>query len=384
MKSKHLLSMLLVICMVFSILSPAVNATTAGADSVATGQTAQSAETSATPAEEIESVTPKTLKTDPLEPANSKAEGGAWIAAPLEKNSSPSLQQTAAPACVEELRKAAEELEPSEWVTAFVVMEDAALADTHTSICQVSSLTEKQMLQKQDAVIASIEDHVLGGEELEVRYQFTYLTNAFSIKTEFRNLEEIAALDGVKSVFLAPVYQPVETGAGDVTPLATSSGQMVGVPSVWAEELGYTGTGMKIAVIDTGLDMDHKSFAAAPEVNDSSMTAGDIAAVLGDLNAYSRMNGKVTADDLYYSAKMPFAFNYSDSNLVTDHARDNQGDHGTHVAGIAAANANVEGTDVVGMAPDAQIIVMKVFGATRAGRLRRYCCRIGRCHDSGL
>lgn len=117
------------------------------------------------------------------------------------------------------------------------------------------------MLQKQDAVIASIEDHVLGGEELEVRYQFTYLTNAFSIKTEFRNLEEIAALDGVKSVFLAPVYQPVETGAGDVTPLATSSGQMVGVPSVWAKELGYTGTGMKIAVIDTGLDMDHKSFA---------------------------------------------------------------------------------------------------------------------------
>lgn len=62
---------------------------------------------------------------------------------------------------MEELRKAAEELEPSEWVTAFVVMEDAALADTHTSICQVSSLTEKQMLQKQDAVIASIEDHVL-------------------------------------------------------------------------------------------------------------------------------------------------------------------------------------------------------------------------------
>ena len=56
MKSKHLVSMPLVICMGFSILSPAVNATTAGADSVATGQTAQSAETSATPAEEIDDV----------------------------------------------------------------------------------------------------------------------------------------------------------------------------------------------------------------------------------------------------------------------------------------------------------------------------------------
>ena len=52
---------------------------------------------------------------------------------------------------------------------------------------------------------------------------------------------------------------------------------------------------------------------------------------------------------------------------MTDHSRDSQGDHGTHVAGIAAANANVEGTEVVGMAPDAQVIVMKVFGATRAG-----------------
>ena len=367
MKNKHLLSMLLVLCMVFSILSPAVHATTVGPDSVTTTQVTPSAESPATMAEETEPVVPKTLKTNPLEPVASKVEGGAWVATALEKDASPSLHQTVAPGCIEELRKAAEEFDPGERVTAFVVMEDAALADAYASIHQVSPAAEKRMLQKQDAVIASIEDCVLEGEELAVRYQFTYLTNAFSIDTEFQNLEEIAALDGVKSVFLAPVYQPVETGTSDVRPLTASSGQMVGVPAVWAEELGYTGTGMKIAVIDTGLDMDHKSFAAAPEANDNSMTTADIAAVLGDLNAYRRMNGKLTAEELYYSPKTPFAFNYSDSNLVTDHSRDSQGDHGTHVAGIAAANANVEGTEVVGMAPDAQVIVMKVFGATRAG-----------------
>ena len=43
------------------------------------------------------------------------------------------------------------------------------------------------------------------------------------------------------------------------------------------------------------------------------------------------------------------------------HDNDYAGDHGTHVAGIAALNAT-EGTDVVGVAPDAQILVMKVFG----------------------
>ena len=30
--------------------------------------------------------------------------------------------------------------------------------------------------------------------------------------------------------------------------------------------------------------------------------------------------------------------------------------HGTHVAGISAANDNVEGTSVVGMAPEAQLV----------------------------
>ena len=45
--------------------------------------------------------------------------------------------------------------------------------------------------------------------------------------------------------------------------------------------------------------------------------------------------------------------------MGVDHS-DGIGDHGTHVAGISAAN-DVEGSGVVGMAPDAQIVVMKVF-----------------------
>ncbi|MFR8333235.1 MAG: S8 family serine peptidase [Oscillospiraceae bacterium] len=168
-------------------------------------------------------------------------------------------------------------------------------------------------------------------------------------------------------MFLAPVYQPVETGTSDVRPLTASSGQMVGVPLSGPRSWATPGTGMKIAVIDTGLIWTTSPLPLPRRPDDNSMTTADIAAVLGDLNAYRRMNGKLTAEELYYSPKTPFAFNYSDSNLVTDHSRDSQGDHGTHVAGIAAANANVEGTEVVGMAPDAQVIVMKVFGATRAG-----------------
>lgn len=56
------------------------------------------------------------------------------------------------------------------------------------------------------------------------------------------------------------------------------------------------------------------------------------------------------------------------------HDKDSQGDHGSHVASIAAANAYIPQGDgsfssalesvlMQGVAPDAQILTMKVFGA---------------------
>lgn len=51
-------------------------------------------------------------------------------------------------------------------------------------------------------------------------------------------------------------------------------------------------SGRKTVVVtgaSKGLDLDHPSFAAAPETNGSSMTAEDIDSVLTELNAYRRM-----------------------------------------------------------------------------------------------
>ena len=365
MRSKRLLTLLLVLCMVVSTLAPAAHA--ANWTQGGPVQSQDAAPTNPAAAEKAPAGA-LNLRDNPLtkEDAEENSEAkGQWNATRLE-DSPASLTLTDTPACIEELRRAAEVIAADEVVSAFVVMEQAPLAELHSSIVRVPARDEQQLLSAQNVLIDKIQKDVLEGEKLTVRYQFTYLTNAFSIETEFANLEQIASMPGVKSVFVMPVYHPAEVLPGTVTPSATASGEMVGVPSIWAD-LGYTGTGMKIAVLDTGLDLDHPSFAAAPVADTNSLTVEDIADVLEDLNAYKRMKGNVTAEDLYNTEKVPFVFNYSDSNLVGDHSQDNQGDHGTHVAGIAAANAKVEGTEVVGMAPDAQIIVMKVFGATRAG-----------------
>ena len=80
----------------------------------------------------------------------------------------------------------------------------------------------------------------------------------------------------------------------------------------------------------------------------------------------------LSSHDLYINAKAPYGFNYVDCDLDVTHDNDDQGENGSHVAGIAAANRfirkNGEYVDalsevfVAGTAPDAQILVMKVFG----------------------
>ena len=68
------------------------------------------------------------------------------------------------------------------------------------------------------------------------------------------------------------------------------------------------------------------------------MTAADLTdTVLEQLNASKKMPG-VTADQLYVNAKIPYGFNYVDDDLDITHANDKQGDHGSHVTGIAAGN----------------------------------------------
>ncbi len=372
MRSKRVLTMLLAVIMVLSVLSPAAMAV--GVNRSAAFAPSKSVDAATNPASSLEvgrqesAAQPQSNGLPTLRDESDKlnvsledaqASNGNWTATAADKDLE--LAQLIGSETFQELKEAAQVFEPMDTVHAFVVMEDAPLSERFSSINRVPLSDEEVLLTAQNRVISQIETQVLGGAELKVRYQFTYLTNSFTIETAFENLSAIALLDNVKSVFIMPVYDPVTTVENDsIAPLTYSSGEMTNVHQVW-EELGYTGQGMKIAIIDTGLDLDHPSFAADPKLGEASLTVEDIDAVLEQLNAYD-LRSSIKGSTLYRSAKVPFAFNYVDENLTADHSADDQGDHGTHVAGISAANA-LEGTDVVGMAPDAQIIVMKVFGA---------------------
>ncbi|MBO7364444.1 MAG: S8 family serine peptidase, partial [Lachnospiraceae bacterium] len=233
-----------------------------------------------------------------------------------------------------------------------------------------ASAYRASLKKQQDTVQARIESSL--GHTLDVKWNLTLLTNAISAEITYAEIVKIGALPGVRSVEPEMRYEaPAPVSAEPAT--ANTSGDMTGASAAWAA--GYTGAGSRIAVIDTGIDVQHQSFNEAAflhaieEVRGqgktvSLMTSADIAAVRANLNG----NGT------YKNAKIPFAYNYVDENTSNlGHEIDEEGNHGSHVAGIAAANRYIQNgsayTDAaasvgaVGMAPDAQLVLMKVFGS---------------------
>ncbi len=264
-----------------------------------------------------------------------------------------------------------------------IVLEDAStLEEGFTSdqvaACNAGAMDYRASLEeKQVEMEDAISEQVLHGDALDVVWNLTLAANMISANVTYGQIAQIAALPGVKEVLIENRYDPCVLDQQEVTdPLMSTSGEMIGSDIAWAE--GYTGAGTRIAVIDSGLDVDHPSLDpdallyALRDSNATLMSASDISPVLEQLNAFQRLEN-VTADDLYINAKIPFGFNYIDRDLDVTHDNDTQGDHGSHVTGIAAGNRYIPNGDgtysdaleavlTQGVAPDAQILVMKVFG----------------------
>ncbi|MEO7442415.1 MAG: S8 family serine peptidase [Acidimicrobiales bacterium] len=102
----------------------------------------------------------------------------------------------------------------------------------------------------------------------------------------------------------------------------------VGAPAAWAA--GATGVGVRIAIVDTGIDLNHEDLGGGKLVASTSCIGSD-----------------------------------GDPARCTGSAQDDNG-HGTHVAGIAAANKD-NNKGVAGVAPDASLVVVKVLAADGSG-----------------
>ena len=240
-------------------------------------------------------------------------------------------------------------------VRAMIVLEgDCAvskLSGTESFTANAAAVAYRAELQAQQEKLAeTISVQALGGRKLDVVWNLTLMANAISANVPYGTIEKIAAVEGVARVYLETVYAPQEAQTNNII-----AQQMTGA-NVAQNTYGYTGAGTAVAVIDTGTDPDHQSFSAEGfeyalaqnaakagmelEAYKASLGLMDVAYIaerLPMLNVSRRVPG-ITAEELYANSKMPFNFNYVDGDTNISHDFDEQGSHGSHVAGIAAAN----------------------------------------------
>jgi lactocepin len=182
------------------------------------------------------------------------------------------------------------------------------------------------------------------GVKMSHKLSFSTAFNGFSGEVQFKDIEKIEAVAGVKNVYLANEYNRPE-----VEPNMTTSHSFIQSNQTWADAK-LKGEGMVVAVIDSGVDPSHKDFV----ITDSAkveLTKDEVNTLVTE----EGIKGK------YFTDKVPFGYNYYDQNDTILDLGPEASMHGMHVAGTVAANGDEANGGIKGVAPEAQVLGMKVF-----------------------
>jgi len=172
------------------------------------------------------------------------------------------------------------------------------------------------------------------------------------IKTgEFDRANE--ALSGKARLLVSDEYEKAETQ------IVTNEVDVYETGIFDSSESQYDGSGVTVAVLDTGLDYTHTAFDPSRFNGEEVITLQSLSAVVGKLSA-NNTTANLTAADVYVNKKVPFAYDYADGD--PDVYPLNSA-HGTHVSGIIVGNDDT----IMGVAPNAQLLSMKVFSDSNNG-----------------
>lgn len=254
--------------------------------------------------------------------------------------------------------KVSEPFEQDQIVTLIVKLKDnpvaARISDVNSA---AATMLSSSLKAKQNTVESQIKEMLPSGLQMDVPFRYTLLFNGFAVRVPFSMKSKIASLPAVEKVFVSPKYASPTLPDTEPERLSTSVG-FINADDAWSA--GYTGKGTVIAIVDTGCVVAHNAFSTAP--SDPKMSSDSISDVIANNNLQAESlytGGTLSASTVYYSGKIPYRFNYGTGTNDVGHSY-SQSDHGSHVAGIAAGSYS--GSAYTGVAKDAQLAIMQVFG----------------------
>jgi minor extracellular serine protease Vpr len=228
---------------------------------------------------------------------------------------------------------------PDDIVQVFIQLDEPAVAEVAADGGQTAAQRAQARLVRaqQDAVRSALSDVIV-----EERSNLVVAANGLRAMVRVGDIPAIRATDGVKNVAAVAKYRPT---------LETS------VPHIGRDAVrnaGFTGEGISIAIIDTGVDYTHAAFGGpgtteAYEANDPG-TIGD-----GGFPTAKVVDGYDFAGPTYDASTPGLDTPSPDADPLDVNG------HGTHVASTAAG-LDVTGDLEEGVAEDALIYAFKVFG----------------------
>ena len=182
----------------------------------------------------------------------------------------------------------------------------------------------------------SLKDKLKKATGGEIKHEFKNIINGFSMEINSNDYEKVKKIAGVKNIKKVKTYKPTMNNANELCE----------VVNVW-KKYNFKGKGLVVSIVDTGIDYNHKDMKLT-DPKDGKIKRNEIS---------EKLRGK------YFTEKVPYGYNFADENRDVIDKTNSM--HGMHVAGIVAANGKEEeikeNKAIRGIAPEAQLLAMKVF-----------------------
>ncbi len=174
-----------------------------------------------------------------------------------------------------------------------------------------------------------------------VRWRYSTVLNGMAVVVPTEDLPRLASIPGVEQVWPNVRYHELL----DRTP------QLIRAPELWGPDLATAGNGIKIGILDQGVDPTHPFFSPRGFTYPAGFPKGQ--------RAFT------TPKVIVARAFPPRGTGYKPAAKAFDPA----GEHGTHVAGIAAGDhdTSADGVVVNGIAPRAYLGNYKVLTVPTPG-----------------
>ncbi len=241
-------------------------------------------------------------------------------------------------------------------ITVIVQMEAPSLLE---HMAQLNSSPEMMQATDQQSYVRGLEAaqkapkatvEKLGGV---VMGSYTKTLNGFMAHVAAKDINKLRALPGVKAVTKAPMHK-IDLAA---------SVPLIKADDVWSmTPVGYKGTGIVVAVIDTGIDYTHAMLGGSGDPDDYTNNDPDVVES-GTFPTWKVIGGHDFAGTTYNADSSDV--NFQPIPMPDDDPLDENG-HGTHVASTVAG---IDAGFGSGVAPEALLYALKVFGAAGSTNL---------------